>query len=68
MLWRSIITISKSNGRAYVKFAVVDIPAVDLSKRLISSIDAVTVESTKTTVQIIAAESTRLNDVLVTIN
>ena len=64
-----------------MKFAVVDIPAVDLSKRLISSIDAVTVESTKTTVhiiaaeqptettvQVIAAESTRLNDVLVTIN
>ena len=50
MLWGSIITISKSNSRAYVKLNVdgkgVGIPVADLSKRLISTIDAVTVEST----------------------
>ena len=36
VLWGSIITISKSNGRAYVKFDVdgkgVSIPVADLSK------------------------------------
>ena len=58
VLWGSIITISKSNGRAYVKFDVdgkgVSIPVADLSKSAVQM--TISEEQPESTIQMTIAE------------